>query len=127
MLIVKTEVKPSPIHGLGCFAAQKIPKGEVVWEFHPEVDRRYTMQEALRLPQVAQDHFKTYAWQNPHDGAVLYSGDHSKFFNHSDSPNTLMSPDGYHCVAAREIVPGEELTSDYSQLPSLGSVLTIDT
>jgi SET domain-containing protein len=47
---------------------------------------------------------------------VLFSGDHSKFFNHSGQPNTTMSSDGYACLANRRIAAGEELTSDYGQL-----------
>ena len=125
MLTIKTEAKPSTIHGLGCFAAEAVSQGQVIWEFHPEVDRRYSLEELAQLPPVVLEHFRTYAWLNPADGAILFSGDHSKFFNHSDHPNTTMTPDGYRCSANRDIAAGEELTSDYGELPGIPDVKTI--
>jgi SET domain-containing protein len=119
MLTIKAEAKPSPIHGLGCFTLQAISEGQVVWEFHPEVDRRYTLEELAQLPPVIRDYFRTYAWVNPADGRILFSVDHSKFFNHSDRSNTSMSPDGYRCFANRQIAAGEELTSNYGELPDI--------
>ncbi|HYG35881.1 MAG TPA: SET domain-containing protein [Clostridia bacterium] len=116
MLTIKAEAKPSPIHGLGCFTRQDVAKGEVVWEFHPQVDRRYTLQELSALPAPVRKHFKTYAWLNPADQLVYFSGDQSQFFNHSDAANTAMTPDGYRCVATRDIAAGEELTSNYAEL-----------
>ena len=125
MLTIKTEAKPSTIHGLGCFTTQAISKGQVIWEFHDQVDRRYTLEELARLPPVIIEHFRTYAWLNPADGGALFSGDHSKFFNHSSRPNTTMTPDGYRCIANRDIAAGEELTSDYAELPGIPEVQSI--
>lgn len=116
MLVIKAEARPSPIHGLGCFAAQPIARGEVVWEFHPQIDRRFTAEEFLDLPPLAREHLRIYSWRNPADGLILFCGDHSKFFNHSDTPNTNMTPDGYRCLANRDIAAGEELTSNYAEL-----------
>ena len=120
MLTIKTLVQPSSIHGLGCFAAQDVDAGQLVWEFHPAIDRRWTQAELESLPPLAIDHLRTYAWVNPSDRHILFSGDHSKFFNHSAQPNTRMSPDGYRCLACRAILAGEELTSDYAELLELG-------
>ncbi len=119
MLTIKAEVKASPIHGLGCFTTQALAKGQVVWEFHPEADRRYTREQLAQLPPPVLEHFRTYAWLNRSDDAILFSGDHSKFFNHSDSANTTMSPDGYRCLANRDIAAGEELTSNYAELQDI--------
>jgi hypothetical protein len=33
MLLVKTTIAPSPIHGIGLFADQFIPQGTRIWEF----------------------------------------------------------------------------------------------
>jgi SET domain-containing protein len=124
MLIIKAMVKSSPIHGLGCFAAQAVESGQLVWEFHPAIDRRWTTAEVAELPPLVIEHLRTYAWVNPADRNVLFSGDHSQFFNHSDRPNTRMSPDGYRCVASRAIAAGEELTSDYGELLELPEAAT---
>lgn len=119
MLTIQATVHQSPIHGLGCFAAQNVELGQLVWEFHPAIDRRWTLDELAQLPPFVVEHLRTYAWVNPADRSVLFSGDHSKFFNHSDDPNTRMTPDGYRCVACRAIAAGEELTSDYGELLEL--------
>ena len=119
MLIIKTEAKPSTIHGIGCFAKQAVVKGQVIWEFHPQADRKYTLEELAKLPTAVIEHLRTYAWLNPADGNILFSGDHSKFFNHSNHPNTSMTSDGYQCIANRDIAAGEELTSDYGELPGI--------
>ncbi len=116
MLVIKAAVKSSPIHGLGCFTAQPIARGQVIWEFHPEVDRRYAPHELAQLPPAVLEHFQIYAWVNPADNFILFSGDHSKFFNHSDNHNTRMIADGYKCIAIRDIAAGEELTSNYAEL-----------
>ncbi len=46
----------------------------------------------------------------------MLCGDDARFFNHSDTPNCFDFPDerGGTTVAARDIDPGEELTSDYA-------------
>jgi uncharacterized protein len=116
MMTIQTAVRPSPIHGLGCFTVHDIAQGQVVWEFLPEVDRRYTLQQLSQLPPLVIAYFRTYAWMNPTDRFILFSGDNSKFFNHSDSANTSMSGNGYQCVAKRAIAAGEELTSNYAEL-----------
>jgi SET domain-containing protein len=124
MLMIQAQAQPSPIHGLGCFTLQNIPEGAVVWEFHHEVDRAYSVEEFWRLPPTVRKHFCTYAWVNPSDGRVLFSGDLSQFFNHSPQANTRMSADGYRCVAVRAIAAGEELTSDYEQLLDVPGLLS---
>ena len=93
MLTIKTEVRPSSIHGLGCFTMQDISRGQVIWEFHPQADRRYTIEELAQLPPVVVEYFGTYAWVNPADGYILFSGDHSKFFNHNDGPQHHHGPE----------------------------------
>ena len=71
------------------------------------------------------EYFGTYAWVNPADGCILFSGDHSKFFNHSDCPNTTMTPGGYSCIANQDIAAGEELTSDYAEMLDVPGVENI--
>jgi uncharacterized protein len=119
MLLIKAAVKPSPIHGLGCYTLENIADGQIVWEFHPSVDRVFSLNELAQLPPPIISYLRTYAWFNPEDCVVLFSGDHSKFFNHSDHPNTTMVRNGYACVANCNIAAGEELTSDYSQLKDI--------
>ncbi len=45
MLVVKTFLKFSPIHGLGCFAGEDLKKGQLVWRFDPGIDLTFTEEE----------------------------------------------------------------------------------
>ena len=38
MLLVKTKLNISPIHGIGLFAVEFIPAKTIVWKFHPAID-----------------------------------------------------------------------------------------
>ncbi len=93
MLLVKTYLDRSAIHGIGLFAGERIRKGTVIWRRSPEIDLLLT---AL--------------------GKFVLCGDDARFFNHADAPNCHDIPDegGGPTVAARDIEAGEELTSDYA-------------
>ncbi|MBP6743532.1 MAG: SET domain-containing protein, partial [Deltaproteobacteria bacterium] len=52
MLSVKTKVRNSEINGLGVFAAEDIPAGAVVWEYHPQFEHEISEEELLKLSEV---------------------------------------------------------------------------
>ena len=39
MMLVKAQLKESPIEGIGVFAAEPIAKGTEVWRFEPQFDK----------------------------------------------------------------------------------------
>ena len=41
MLVVKTYINKSKIHGFGLFAGENIKKGTVIWKFNPVIDRKF--------------------------------------------------------------------------------------
>src|SRR3990172_6417462 len=86
MLLVKTVVKPSRIHGLGLFANQNIKKGEVIWIYNPLIDRRFDEKQLSRLPQHAKKFVIFYSYLN-HKNQYVFPGDDARYVNHSDSPN----------------------------------------
>src|SRR3954469_1637143 len=45
MLLVKTRLGPSTIHGIGVFADEDIPRGTIVWSFNPLIDKALTDEE----------------------------------------------------------------------------------
>ena len=49
MLTVLASAKPSPIHGVGLFADEFIPKGTIMWRFDPTFDIFFPKDEAKRL------------------------------------------------------------------------------
>jgi hypothetical protein len=64
MLLVKTSIRPSTIHGLGCFAAQFIQKGTEVWAFHPPFDVVYTRKQVNALPAPARKRVDEWGYQD---------------------------------------------------------------
>ena len=117
MLMVKTRIGPSPIHGIGLFADELIPKGTRIWEYREGVDQRFDQGFVESLPAVAQKQILNYSYRNKYTGLYVLCGDDARFFNHSETPNT--EDIGYDQVgegvttAARDIQPGEELVSNY--------------
>src|SRR5215203_6934888 len=117
MLLVKTKLDVSRIHGIGLFAEQFIPKDTVVWKFHPLIDLIFTREQIEELAADAREQVKKYSYRDIHTGLYVLCGDDARFFNHTANPNCL---DSYHShekegitVACRNIAPGEELTCDY--------------
>lgn len=117
MMMVETELKPSPIHGLGVFLKEPVPKDGLIWRFDARVDRVYTEEEIATLPAHIQAYLHTYStW---HDAAKLYvlCGDNGRYFNHSDAPTTVSNAISFgEDRAMRDLAPGEELTSDYKTI-----------
>lgn len=116
MLLVKTFVGPSSIQGLGCFAAEDITKGQLVWRFDSTVDLIFTEEELKTFPAAFISFLKTYAY-TPIDTKTrnyILCADHARHMNHSRDPNLLETPEGMN-VAGRDIKAGEELTCDYHQ------------
>lgn len=111
MLLVKTYLDRSPIHGIGVFAAEPIRKDTKIWRFVEGFDRCYTLKQFARLPKAARDFMKNYAYRV--DGEVLFTVDHDHHMNHSDKPNTYLKA-GY-TIARRNIRKGEEITNDYRE------------
>lgn len=111
MLLVKTYLDKSLIHGIGVFAGAFIRKGTRIWTFVEGFDRSYSPKEFARLPKSARDYLKSYGYRA--DGEVLFTVDNDHYINHSDHANTQWR-DGYS-VATRNIRKGEEITNDYSE------------
>jgi uncharacterized protein len=109
MLLVKTYLDKSPIHGIGVFAAESIRKDQKIWRFVYGFDRFYTRKRLAKLPKPARDFIKLhgYQWKNE----ILLSMDYDTFMNHSENPNTYYK-NGY-VLARRAIQKGGEITNDY--------------
>jgi hypothetical protein len=116
MMLVRTRVAPSAIHGLGLFAVDDLPGGTPIWRFEPGFDRLFTAKQFSVLPLEAQAHLRWFAYMDKPSGAWVLSGDHSCFMNHSPDPNSG-APSGattpITTVALRDIAAGEELSCNY--------------
>ena len=113
MMQVKTLALASEIQGLGCFLAEDVAAGTVLWRYTDGYDRSFTVEEFNSLPTSIKEHMERYSYLCKLDGVYVYCCDNAKFFNHSDTPNTNVV--GYDTVAARDLKAGEELTTDYRE------------
>ncbi len=89
MLMVETELRPSPIHGIGVFLLQPVRQGELIWRFDSRIDRVYTEEELETFPEHMKRFLRVYStWHEPTRLWVL-CGDNARHFNHSDAPTTI--------------------------------------
>jgi SET domain-containing protein len=118
MLLVKTRIGPSDIHGIGLFADEFISKGTVVWNFKSGFDLEMNKEEVDMLSPAAREQTLKYAYLSKTKGTYILCSDDARFFNHSDDPNTtsIDSPDGSdnRDIANRDIQKGDEITADYA-------------
>ncbi len=117
MMQVRSSVKYSPIHGLGCFADEDIKEGQVVWEFDPRLDLVIDAKDLSSFPTAVVEFLKMYCYGQD-DGekkVMILCGDHARHMNHTTNPN-LLEASGLNGknIAARDIKKGEELTCDYT-------------
>jgi len=109
------EVRNSPLHGLGVFATEHIPKGTRIIEYlgervsHAEADRRYDDKD--------ENDNHTFLFivdaRTVIDAGV--DGNAARFVNHGCDPNceSVIEKRRVFIEAIRDIAPGEELTYDY--------------
>jgi hypothetical protein len=113
MFVIKTRVGPSTIHGTGVFAGQDVPLGGEVWRFNPPFDLIINDSDLDGLPTAAKEFIEMYAYHCMDlGGKLVLSGDHARFLNHSDDPNTEERP--FVSIARKPIFSGDEITCDYS-------------
>jgi uncharacterized protein len=109
------EVRASPLHGLGVFAAQRIRRGTRIIEYlgervsHAEADRRYEDKDA----NDAHTFLFIVDARTVIDAGI--GGNEARFVNHACEPNceSVIEDRRVFIEAVRTIAPGEELTYDY--------------
>ena len=117
MLLVRTRLAPSAIHGLGVFAAEPIAKGAEVWRFTRGFDLDIDPELLEGQPPHVREWLRVYGYLDPHLARFILCCDDARFLNHSATPN--LRPDFTHDrygvdVALRDIAAGDELTVDYA-------------
>lgn len=114
MLMVETELRASPIQGIGVFLKEPVRAGELIWRFDSRIDRVFTDQELQEMPAGLQRFLRTYSTLHAELQLWVLCGDNGRFFNHSSTPNTRSLGIAFgDDVAAEDLAPGTELTSDY--------------
>ena len=113
MILVKTYIGPSSIHGLGVFAQEFIAQGTKVWEITPGMDLEWKPTEFIDLPYPAQQYIQHWGYQDPDTLNYRLSFDNDRFMNWSTNPNILGS--STETFAVRDIDKDEELTYPYAE------------
>jgi SET domain-containing protein len=119
VLLVKTKLSTSTIHGFGVLADEQIPAGKEVWKFQPGFDLEKSEEEMKCLPEVASGWFKNFGYLDHHFNKYILSFDNARFINHSEEPN--LRPDYTRDsrgvgIAQKAIEAGEELTINYREI-----------
>jgi uncharacterized protein len=123
MMLIKTYLDKDAFGGTGIFADEDIKAGQVIWRYNPDVDKFYSIEEYLKLPEDYRKSIDKHIYREVLDGVcgIMYNTDNGRFFNHSNNPNT---GNGYSenglvdsdiCVANCDIKKGTELTCDYKE------------
>jgi SET domain-containing protein len=114
MMMVETELRASGIHGIGVFVTERVKAGDLVWRFDSRIDRVFADEEFADMPPRLQHFLRTYSTLHGQMKLWVLCGDNGRHFNHSDKPNTRSLGIAFgDDVAAEDIEPGSELTSDY--------------
>ena len=114
MMMVATELRPSPIHGIGTFLLEDVECGSLIWRFDSRIDRVFADEELKHMPDSLREFLSVYSTYHEQSGLWVLCGDNGRHFNHSDEPNTKSLGVGFgDDIAAADLPAGTELTTDY--------------
>jgi hypothetical protein len=112
MFLIRTRVGPSAIHGTGVFADEPVAPGQSVWRYDPVFDRTFSQEDYEAAAPAVRAYLNMYAYRALELGhAWVLPGDHARFLNHSDHPNT--TEHHFESRGRTTIAFGEEITCDY--------------
>ncbi|MDB5266324.1 MAG: hypothetical protein JWN89_139 [Parcubacteria group bacterium] len=116
MILIKAKREISPVHGIGLFADQFIPKGTPTWKYTAWFDSSYSQEDVDNMSEHAKAQFLWYAYFDKDTQKYVLCADDYRFINHSSDGlkrNIHSTPN--EDIAARDIEPGEELLCDYNK------------
>jgi uncharacterized protein len=96
--------------GYGVFATQRIPKGTITWILD-ELDQRFDEAYVMSLDLLLRDRLLKYCFRDEH-GQYILCWDIARYVNHSFNSTLIATPYKFE-LAARDILPGDEITDDY--------------
>ncbi len=114
-------IKGSPIHGIGVFAIQPIPKGcRDIFSKGMGEWIKVPITEVEALPAHSRSLIETYCLFDEENYFVPEYGfkmiDPVIYLNHSSKPNIISINDGEEFEALVDIAPGQELLVNYGHL-----------
>ncbi|OLS12371.1 MAG: hypothetical protein RBG13Loki_4020 [Promethearchaeota archaeon CR_4] len=119
-----TEVRSSPVSGLGLFAKRLLPRGTIWWHARFQDLLLITQSQYEILTTSVQSPMTqsiitgmlTYSYYLSEFDALVICLDNSRFCNHSYTPNSGYDPtmNPFMSVTTRDIAAGEEIFEDYT-------------
>ena len=114
-------LKPSPVHGIGVFAMQDIPKGcRNIFSRNVGEWIKLPIADVEKLPDHSRNLVETYCLYDEEHYYVPDYGfkvmDMVNYLNHSSTPNIISVNDGEYFEALTDIAAGEELLVDYGSI-----------
>jgi SET domain-containing protein len=117
MLLIKTFLDRSSLHGIGLFANEDLKAGALVWEFNCLVDLKFTLKDwhSFKKRISLQSYKNLLQLSYKEDGFIYLCIDNAQFMNHSLSCCNI-GHQGFlknRMYALRTILKGEELLCNY--------------
>jgi uncharacterized protein len=119
-----TELRSSPLHGLGLFAKRDIPRGTIWWKTNRSniMLLGHSQYKTLKASHINDtignllEIARIYGYFSAKLDSIVVCLDNARFVNHSFEPNSGAPDNGdpLSSVALRDIVAGEEITEDYT-------------
>jgi SET domain-containing protein len=120
----RVALRPSPIHGIGVYAIDDIPKGcRSLFSHEHGKWVKLSFTEVEKLPEHSKSLVETYCLYDEDHYYVPEQGfkvmDLVFYLNHSSSPNLISVNDGEYFETTREITTGEELLVNYKEITNV--------
>jgi SET domain-containing protein len=114
-------LKASPVHGIGVFAMQDIPKGcRTIFSKNVGEWIKLPIADVEKLPDHSRNLVETYCLYDEEHYYVPDYGfkvmDMVNYLNHSSTPNIISVNDGEYFEALTDIAAGEELLVNYGSI-----------
>ena len=121
MLLVKTHLNKSKIHGIGLYADQFIPKGKAIYRCSPGLDINLSKNLFNKLDRCSKKQIKHYGHMSLKKNKWHLAFDDIRFCNHSKNGNITVDGNNrnYQLIAKRNINRGEEITQNYEEFENL--------
>ena len=113
MMLIKTYIDKSQIHGMGVFAEEFISKGTKIWQLTSGLDLEWIHSEFICLPLSIQNYILHWGYKDPDTQMYRLSFDNDRFMNWSKEPNIVGT--SLETFAIRDILAGEELTYPFEE------------
>ncbi|MBY0356033.1 MAG: SET domain-containing protein-lysine N-methyltransferase [Rickettsiales bacterium] len=124
MMLIPSELKSSPIHGIGIYTTEAVLKGTLIWRLEPDFERLLDENIVKTWPQFQQDFVYKYSYPHPKNPSLLIlEVDNGRFMNHSLTPNTDFNT-VYEGYALIDLPAGTEMTCNYNEFHP-GFVMTL--